>query len=121
MHAAWAEIKRCRIADKKIGILNEKFEQWRNGSAGAIREWLPKFVDLGNSYPDVVEDPIHWAEDSVWKTVGEMYEIQKPQEDEPLPTTWSVNRLMVYWFAVASEFTPQVNVPPLRPLSLIHI
>ena len=53
--SAWADIKRTKNAKKKIEIFNAKSWQWRERSAEAIREWLPKFVDLATrlsrSYP----------------------------------------------------------------------
>ncbi len=114
--AAWTDIKRTKSAKKKIEIFNEKFEQWREGSANAIREWLPKFVDLATANPELIDDdPIHWANDSVWETVEGVCGIQKPPEGQPLAIGWVVNNITVWWFAVASEGNPKVNLPPLRP------
>jgi hypothetical protein len=43
-HWAWHDIKRTKSAKKKKEIFNERFEEWRESSANAIRGWLPKFV-----------------------------------------------------------------------------
>src|ERR1700686_325345 len=75
--SAWTDIQRIKSAKKKIEILNKKFEQWREGSANAIREWLPKFVDLATANPEVIDDPIHWAKDSVWENVEGTCGIQR--------------------------------------------
>jgi hypothetical protein len=115
--SAWADIKRTRNAKTKIEIFNEKSSQWREGSADAIREWLPKFVDLATAYPGVIDDPIHWAKNSVRERVEVMCGIQRPHEGELLPRDWVPNEITVWWFAVASEGNPKVNLPPLRPWS----
>lgn len=41
--------------------------------------------------------------------------IQKPLEGHPLAIGWVVNNITVWWFAVASEGSPKVNLSPLRP------
>jgi hypothetical protein len=113
-HWAWHDIKRTKSAKKKKEIFNKKFERWREDSANAIRNWLPRFFDLATAYPEVIDDPIYWAKDSVWGGVEGVCGIQRPQDGEPLPIDWVVNDTMVWWFAVASEFNPEVNLPPLR-------
>lgn len=113
-HWAWHDIERTKSAKKKVEILNNRFEEWREGSADAIREWLPKFADLATAYPEVIDDPIHWAKDSVWETVEGICGIQRGPERKPLPIDRAVNPISVWWFAVASEFNPGVNIPPLR-------
>ena len=95
--------------------MQQRFEEWREGSASAIREWLPKVVDLASAYPEVIDDPIHWAKDKVWETVEQVCGIQRVPESETLPIDWVVSDIMMSWFAVASEFNPEGNAPPLRP------
>ena len=114
-HSSWHDIKQTKTAKKKVEIFDERFEQWREGSANAIREWLPKFLDLATAYPEVIDDPIHWAKDSVWEGVEGVCGIQRPQDGEPLSIDWVVNKIIVWWFAVASEGSPKVNLSPLRP------
>jgi hypothetical protein len=117
-HWAWHGIKRTKTAKKKIELLNEKFEQWREGGANAIREWLPEFVNLAMRNPEVIgDDPIHWARDSVWETVEAMFGIQRPLMANHSPSIRAVNDITIWWFAVASEGKPDVNVPPLRSWS----
>jgi hypothetical protein len=112
--SAWADIKRTKNAKKKIEIFNERSSQWREGNADAIRKWLPKFVDLATAYPEVIDDPIHWAKDSVWERVEGICGIQRPHEGELQPSDWVPNDITVWWFAVASEGSPEVNLTPLR-------
>jgi len=117
--SAWADVQRTRSAKKKIEIFNEKSLGWREGCANAIREWLPKFVDLATGNPEVIDhDPIQWAEDSVWKIVEEMCGIQRPQEGKVFPSDWVAHDITVWWFAMASEgLSKLISGHPLRPWS----
>lgn len=114
-NSAWADIERAGSAKKKIEILNDYFERWRNSSANAVNDWLPKYVELAAAYPEVVADPIQRAKDSVWEMAEAMCGTQRPKSGEPLRANWVVNPIILYWFAVASELNPAVNLPPLRP------
>jgi hypothetical protein len=116
-HWAWHYIERAKSGKKKKAIFNQQFEQWREGSASAIREWLPRFVHIASAYPEVIDDPIHWAKDRVWETVEDVCGVQRGTESEPLAIDWVVNDIMIWWFAVASEFNPEVNLPPSGPWS----
>jgi hypothetical protein len=113
--AAWTEIKGTKNTKKRIEIFNEKAQQWREDSVKAIKEWLPKFVDLAQAYPEAIDgDALCWTKDKIWERVEAQCEISRPGDGEPLRRD-RITRTMMHWFAVASEGNFQVNLHPLRP------
>jgi len=118
--AAWSEVRRTTSAKKKIEILDERVRQWREDSVKAIREWLPKFVDLAQAFPEAVGwDAFRWAKDKGWEVVEGQCGLPRLKEGG-LPRVDFINREIVYWFAVASEGNIKVNVPPLRAWTAPH-
>jgi hypothetical protein len=113
--AAWTEIKHAKTAKKKTQILDEKAQQWREDSVKAIRQWFPKFVDLGAAFDEALHgDALHWATDRVWGMVEKQCGITRQRHsarhviESPSPT-------MVYWFAMACEGDSEINWPSPRP------
>ena len=91
-----------------------------SGERGALKpsaNGCPSLWTWPPAYPEVIHDPIHWAKDSVWERVEGICGIQRPHEGELLPRDWVPNDITVWWFAVASEGNPEVNLPPLLPWS----
>jgi hypothetical protein len=112
--AAWSEVKRARSAKKKIEIVSRQFEQWKEDSVKTVREWLPKFAQLGAAHPEAIHgELIQWTKDNIWKTVEGQCGIGPAKEGN-----WShdrVNPVTIYWFAVASQGNVAVNMPTVKP------
>ena len=111
--AAWAEIERLKSAPKKRDIVQERVRQWTEGSASAIRTWLPTFLELGRAAPQISEsDVMRWTKDQIWEAVEAQINICRPEDQKRLA---QISRTMVYWFAVASQGNFEVNFLPLSP------
>jgi hypothetical protein len=113
--AAWSEIKVAKSRKKKIEVLNEQARQWREGSVAAVREWLPRFVDLAEAYKEALHgDALQWATDRVWELVEKQCGLRRRKHREPQGAE-PISRTIVFWFAMASEGNSEVNWPSPQP------
>jgi hypothetical protein len=110
---AWSRLSGAKSAKIKFQIVDEQFCKWREDSVTAIEEWLPKYNELAKAYPELIEeDPLDWIKRGVWDLLESMCGAQRLSDMSLKP----VSRNIVWWFAVATQNNPKVNLDqPEKP------
>jgi hypothetical protein len=104
---AGVALKAAKTVRQKKEVLDAHLVAWREDSGDLIREYFPKYIELGSAYSGLLDrDIVGWAEDQVWSVLEGQCGVARYGDLHPRPS-----KSVVWWLAVAIDDNFGVNLP----------